>query len=698
MVHEDISIRSVVSNGRAHLHDTDSTVNHHLNPTIPPPVSALTSTVTTGEGEEDVVLPDSITSTSNFRVSSDHPASGVPQIHDPVTYETALTALTKALNTVQEPLTLHQGPSSISGNNNGGFMGTNESNLSLRAMFIHDDDATNHDPMNDHIDPSNPYDESSNARSSSYLERLNDDVDPIHQTPPHSLTPNTVLSKKQFESQSTLPQYVEPPSDASTSDRGTETLALESLASSATSDASLTGGGRHNRQPSIYSAIGSLEDPLTSSYKGWKSGSNKRGAGIRNSNFDFPSSTLLAPTSHALGKKNRNMLEASVSSNERLRGYEMERHTSHQADQQQNVSSNTKKQVSGVLKSTNQSVNNDEKQKSIETLKQSSRGEKKVSIDQNDTTKAKVRKSSRKQHAAPAEMFRPSSDAYTPRMGKKEIKYKPAAMRTSVHQMASPLGTLSRPNFRDALRRVAMIIHQHIVKIERRFEHQETIAGHHLQGRVPDDGLFSTSMKDAFSEDRYSIPRYKCTMVRVPMARAGMVYGLKQIRECYAIPSEGEIYEFAHQLFKAVQLSSECSIVGLIYVERLMEAAKVPLLAETWRPIFMCGLLMASKVWQDLSSWNIEFANVYPRYSLESINRLELQFLRMIKWDLYISSSQYAKYYFALRSLVEKTDFRQRYNRMVGGVDMVQASQARKIEERSTMVKEEAILHLSHSM
>lgn len=129
-----------------------------------------------------------------------------------------------------------------------------------------------------------------------------------------------------------------------------------------------------------------------------------------------------------------------------------------------------------------------------------------------------------------------------------------------------------------------------------------------------------------------------------------------------------------------------------------MEQAKVPLMACTWRPIFMCGLLLASKVWQDLSSWNIEFAGVYPQYSLDSINRLELQFLRMVKWDLYISSSLYAKYYFALRSVVEKPDFRNRYNRMVGGVGSVRDSEARKVEERSTQVKEEALLQLSRSM
>ncbi len=290
----------------------------------------------------------------------------------------------------------------------------------------------------------------------------------------------------------------------------------------------------------------------------------------------------------------------------------------------------------------------------------------------------------------PVEMFRPSCDAYTPRIEKKRIEYRKAEMRTPVQKMASPMGTLSRPNFRDALRRVAMIIHQHIVKIERRFEGIDT-------GRN-DQGLFTKTMRETFSEESYCTPTYKCTMVRIPMARPGMVYGLRKIKTRHAIPSEEEIYEFAHQLFKAVQLSSECSIVCLIYVERLMEVAKVPLLANTWRPIFMCGLLLASKVWQDLSSWNIEFASVYPQYSLDAINRLEINFLRHVKWDLYISTSLYAKYYFALRSLVEKVDFRQRYNRMVGGVDSVAQSEAMKISKRTEQFKEEAILQLSRSM
>jgi hypothetical protein len=68
------------------------------------------------------------------------------------------------------------------------------------------------------------------------------------------------------------------------------------------------------------------------------------------------------------------------------------------------------------------------------------------------------------------------------------------------------------------------------------------------------------------------------------------------------------------------------------------------------------------QVWQDLSSWNVEFSSVYPQFSLKCINRLEHVYLGQVKWDLYISASLYAKYYFALRSLAEGRDFRRRYN------------------------------------
>jgi Cyclin, N-terminal domain len=433
--------------------------------------------------------------------------------------------------------------------------------------------------------------------------------------------------------------------------------------------------------PVLYSAIGSLEDPMTASSFSRRYNERK---------FEFPSLLAMNKSSTAAKKSSpKTAVDVKDGSNRGAsrsgdRGAKPKKSPPTAAKDSSEVAHavETENPSKELKKTSNLRSHNDD---SATTLEAGATTRKSVTIADapRPSSRQKVRKKS-----SPTEMFRPSSDAYTPRMGKKVIKYKDPEMRTPVASMASPLGTLQRPNFRDALRRVAMILHQHVVKIEHRFENQTR----------QDDGLFRASMREVFSEEAFATPTYRCTMVRVPMARPGMVYGLKRLRPKYTIPSEAEIYDFAHRLFKAVQLSSECSIVCLIYVERLMETAKVPLLSDTWRPIFMCGLLLASKVWQDLSSWNIEFACVYPQYSLESINRLELLFLRNVKWDLYISSSSYAKYYFALRSLVEKQDFRQRYNRMVGGVNSVQASEALKIEKRSYMVKEEALSQLSRSM
>lgn len=90
------------------------------------------------------------------------------------------------------------------------------------------------------------------------------------------------------------------------------------------------------------------------------------------------------------------------------------------------------------------------------------------------------------------------------------------------------------------------------------------------------------------------------------------------------------------------------------------------------------------------SSWNSEISQIYPQFSLQSINRLERMFCQEIKWDLYISSSAYAKYYFALRSLTEKKDFRRDYNVM-----MINAPNADQVAERSTGIKESFLMSKS---
>jgi hypothetical protein len=212
--------------------------------------------------------------------------------------------------------------------------------------------------------------------------------------------------------------------------------------------------------PLLYSAIGSLEDPGNGSYR------MLHGGAATNKHF-FSSTQLFIPPKLSNSSKYD---DAATPATSNQRKKPIENSAKSESNSQRQYEQGQPEDSVPSHNETNLTNTND----AIGTTRSSIKDNTDMSRNQGTNKKVrinddKLRKSRRKERVV--EMFRPSSDAYTPRMGKKEIKYKPAEKRTPVQQMASPLGTLSRPNFRDALRRVSMIIRQHIVKIEKRFEH-----------------------------------------------------------------------------------------------------------------------------------------------------------------------------------------------------------------------------------
>ncbi|KAL3666452.1 hypothetical protein V7S43_008700 [Phytophthora oleae] len=345
-------------------------------------------------------------------------------------------------------------------------------------------------------------------------------------------------------------------------------------------------------------------------------------------------------------------------------------------------------------------------------------------------------------------VFQPTHTVFTPRLSEtSSLQYrKPGDRVVGSTSLAPPssVSSIAQPNYDDFLRRVSVVLYQHIRRCEKRDREQQRGNGNNggistaiaaamsalkpsdeSESRSPtpteematfhdnvaeensvfevdeakekDEGnttnpssissprLVDLPVEETFREEHFVTPQYKYTFVRLPRVHPLTVYRMEKITSKRHIPSVDEIFRFCKNLFNKAQLSAECTIVCLIYIERLMEQANVPLLAATWRPIVVCGLLLASKVWQDLSSWNVEISNIYPQFSLHSINRLERLFLHHIQWDLYISATVYAKYYFALRSLTEKKDFRRRYNYTM----RVDPPNSKRLEERSAAVKHE---------
>lgn len=121
-------------------------------------------------------------------------------------------------------------------------------------------------------------------------------------------------------------------------------------------------------------------------------------------------------------------------------------------------------------------------------------------------------------------------------------------------------------------------------------------------------------------------------------------------------PTVDNINEFIQALYDCAQFSPECCVINLIYINRLIAFTGMPLHPTNWRPLVLCSLLVAQKVWDDRYLSNADFAFIYPFFTTEEINKLEQKFLELLQYNVTVKASLYAKYYFELRSLYKESD------------------------------------------
>lgn len=104
-------------------------------------------------------------------------------------------------------------------------------------------------------------------------------------------------------------------------------------------------------------------------------------------------------------------------------------------------------------------------------------------------------------------------------------------------------------------------------------------------------------------------------------------------------------------------------IMSLIYVERLVKETngRVAPTPDTWESILFSCMVLASKVWDDLSMWNVDFSNVSmsssskSKFSLKRINQLEFSVLACLNFNVKVKASEYAKYYYYIREMLTKS-------------------------------------------
>lgn len=119
-------------------------------------------------------------------------------------------------------------------------------------------------------------------------------------------------------------------------------------------------------------------------------------------------------------------------------------------------------------------------------------------------------------------------------------------------------------------------------------------------------------------------------------------------------PDQRTIYRFMRILFTAAQLTAECAIVTQVYLERVLSYGELDLCPSNWKRLVLGAVMLASKVWDDQAVWNVDFCQILKDMTVNEMNELEREYVQLLQFNVNVSSSIYAKYYFDLRQLAKE--------------------------------------------
>lgn len=200
--------------------------------------------------------------------------------------------------------------------------------------------------------------------------------------------------------------------------------------------------------------------------------------------------------------------------------------------------------------------------------------------------------------------------------------------------------TLSQQDNKATMRCVCAVIRMHMVKAEK-------------------ENIVPRPEFDIFKDEYYVKLENR---MRSQASEASM-----EIALCAAdrqLPSLSTIVNFFQNTFSKSQMENECIIMSLIYIERLIKVTKgrFCIRYDNWRSTSFACMIMASKVWDDLSMWNVDFSQISECFDLKRINELELAMLSALNYEVKVPAGEYAKYYFHLRSMIARLGYHQRLN------------------------------------
>jgi len=130
------------------------------------------------------------------------------------------------------------------------------------------------------------------------------------------------------------------------------------------------------------------------------------------------------------------------------------------------------------------------------------------------------------------------------------------------------------------------------------------------------------------------------------------------VKDLFFLPKEQKLYNFNAYDIQAFlrllnakgQLSIDVNIHALIYILRFVnENTNYKITKNNWILIVLLAYIVASKFCDDETIINKDFSYLYNDIlSLKKLQMLEIEFLKNIQFNLYISPKDYTEIYFEL--------------------------------------------------
>ncbi|XP_019064155.1 cyclin-Y-like protein 1 [Fukomys damarensis] len=84
-------------------------------------------------------------------------------------------------------------------------------------------------------------------------------------------------------------------------------------------------------------------------------------------------------------------------------------------------------------------------------------------------------------------------------------------------------------------------------------------------------------------------------------------------------PEYMRIYRFIASIFNATWLPTECAIITLVFLERLLSYAEIDICPAKGERILLGTILLACKNWDGETLWNMEFCRIFNGVTLEDM-------------------------------------------------------------------------------